>query len=164
MLKLPLRAAPLHVNSSNSSRELLQKRIKVFCFWESIPKNRTIQWCFLFQSEFRKEKLNLISNWNLEVADGGPKGDERAQRGAKSWGCPRILHHLLHSPTHISEKGGYGGLGGLHFQNSCLGQEHRRRGTTGGLRGTRGDYGGLGGTTGGLQGDYGGTTGGLGGD
>ena len=117
-----------HENCSNSSlqfRWTVAKQSKSVLLWEWIPKNRTIQCSFWFQSEFRTEKLNLILNWNLGV--GGKKHTQ-------SWGWPCILQHLLHS--YLQKRGG-----GLLFQNSFLGQKHRRQGTTG-------DYGGLGETTG----------------
>ena len=41
----------------------------VVCLWPS--PNLTIQWCFWFQSELRKQKGHLISNWNRGLV--GPR-------------------------------------------------------------------------------------------
>ena len=66
----------------------------------------------------------------------GDRTGVREQRGDKK------LRVATHSPPPPISKNG-GGLGGLLFQNSLLGQKHRRLGARGtrGSRGTRGTRG-----------------------
>ena len=138
-----------------------------------------------FQSEFREEKLNLIWNWILRVGDGGPKvviGRGCRRRGVGGVGL-KSKHkaegaHAFSTTSSTSRfdfKKMGGGVGGLLFQNSFLGQKHRRLGLGGtrrdwgglrGTNGTRGTYAGLMGDLGGLSGTrgLGGTTGGTKGD
>ena len=95
------------LNSIEVTSIQLFKWVQLKSFQFNFSTEFSIQWCFWFQSEFRKEKLNLISNWNWAAGDGGPESG-----GGKKYtqwcGCPPTLHHVLHSPPVVAPFWEYG--------------------------------------------------------